>query len=357
MQDGIIDRIYEAAFQPDCWQAVLKEVGNQAGSHAGVLFVFDDLRPVRHKATPSVAEVAQFSADHWRESPRVSWLQKKPMVGFFIANNHFPSEIMTSDPCRMQMVEAGLDSEIVATVPLQTGELLAYGFPRLRREGGHRDTDVENLNTLLPHLARAGMMAARLGLEYARGTTEALRSIGLPAAVLTATGRVLSSNDLFDGLTDLFLPVAFGRLAVADIRANRLLQQAIESGIEGTDSVRSVPVAAHDEREACVIHIVPVRRSANDLFPGGGFILAVSGVRKSSLVPSPQVLMGLFDLTPAEVRFAAGLMSGASVQDVSKALGITSGSGRTFLARIFDKTGTHRQAELLTLLSSTHPFS
>ncbi len=357
MSDGLTDRIYEAAFQPDCWQAVLTEVGHRAGSHAGVLFVFDDMRPVRHKATPVVAEVAQFSADHWRDSPRVSWLQKKPMIGFFIANHHFPAELMESDPCRTQMVEAGLDSEIVATVPLQTGELLAYGFPRLRKDGGHREDDVETLNTLLPHLARAGMMAARLGLEYARGTTEALRSIGLPAAVLTSTGKVLSSNDLFDRLTDLFLPVAFGRLAVADVSANRLLQQAIEDGISGADRVRSVPVAARDDREACVIHIVPVRRSANDLFPGGDFILAVSGVRKSSLVPSPQVLMGLFDLTPAEVRFAAGLMSGASVQEVSKALGITAGSGRTFLARIFDKTGTHRQAELLTLLSSTHPFS
>lgn len=357
MQDGLIDRIYEAAFQPDCWQDVLHDVGERAGSNAGVVFVFDDMRPVQHKATPVVAEVAQFSADHWRESPRVSWLQKKPMIGFFIANSHFPAELMASDPCRVYMVEAGLDSEAVATVPLPSGELLAYGFPKLRRDGVHSEADVETLNSLLPHLARAGLMSARLGFEHARGTTNALQMIGLPAAVLTSTGRVLSSNSLFDGLTDIFLPVAFGRLAVADAGANRLLQNAIETGIAATERVRSVPVARRENKEPCVIHIIPVRRSANDLFPGGDIILAVSSVRKSSLVPSPQVLMGLFDLTPAEVRFAAGLMSGASVQEVSAQLGITSGSGRTCLARIFEKTGTHRQAELLALLSSTHPFN
>jgi DNA-binding CsgD family transcriptional regulator len=357
MHEGLIDRIYEAAFQPDCWPDVLNEVGASAGSHAGVLFVFDDMRPVRHKATPLVAEVAQFSADHWRESPRVSWLQKKPMVGFFIANSHFPAELMGSDPCRSEMVAAGLDSEIIATVPLPTGELLAYGFPRLGKDGSHGEADVQALNTLLPHLARAGLMSARLGVEHARGTTRALHAIGLPAAVLTSNGLVLSANPLFEAMTDLFLPVAFGRLAVADVGANRLLQSAIEGGFGDLERVRSVPVAATDSRGACVIHILPVRHSANDLFPGGDLILAVSGVRKSALVPSPQVLMGLFDLTPAEVRFASGLIAGASVQEVSASLGIAASSGRTFLARIFDKTGTHRQSELLSLLASTHPFT
>lgn len=354
MHDALIDRIYEAAFQPQCWQSLLADVGTQAGSHAGVMFVFDEMRPVQHKSTPSVAEVAQYSADNWRESPRVSWLQKKPMVGFFIANNHFPAELMASDPCRTKMVNAGLDSEVVATVPLPSGELLAYGFPRLRSEGMHSDTDVVTLNALLPHLARAGLMAARLGLEYARGTTDSLQAIGLPAAVLTGAGRVLSSNGLFNGLTDLFLPVAFGRLAVSDPRANQLVQQAIETGLGG-DRVRSVPVTAGHDREACVIHILPVRRSANDLFPGGDLILAVSEVRKSALVPSAQVLMGLFDLTPAEVRVAGTLMSGATVQEAARALGMEHSSARTILGRIFEKTGTHRQAELLALLSSTHP--
>ena len=85
-------------------------------------------------------------------------------------------------------------------------------------------------------------------------------------------------------------------------------------------------------------------------------MIHLQNVRKSLLVPSPQVLMGLFDLTPAETRFAIGLTSGASLRDVSQSLGLTESSGRTYLARIFEKTGTHRQAELITLLSSTQAF-
>ena len=78
--------------------------------------------------------------------------------------------------------------------------------------------------------------------------------------------------------------------------------------------------------------------------------------KKSALVPSPAVLTGLFDLTPAEAKFAAALVSGQSVKEASLTVGITESSGRTYLARIFAKTGTHRQTELVTLLAAAHPF-
>lgn len=353
---GLIERIYEAAFQPECWQQVLQEAGELVQSPAGIIFIFDELRPIQHKATPSVVEVAHLSAENWQDSPRVTYVQKRPLFGFTVLNSYFPPELMAFDPCRRHLKERDFDSEIAAAFPLPTGEMIVYDFVKRSSEGSHVEADVATLNTLLPHLARAGLMAAQIGLERARATTATLQSIGLPAAVLTSSGRVLSTNALFESLTNLFMPVAFGRLAVADIGANRLLQEAIEIGMFATERVRSIPVGEKEDREACVLHIFPLRRSAHDLFPGGDLVVAVSALRKSLLVPSPQVLMGLFDLTPAETRFAIGLTSGASLRDVSQSLGLTESSGRTYLARIFEKTGTHRQAELITLLSSTQAF-
>ena len=45
-----------------------------------------------------------------------------------------------------------------------------------------------------------------------------------------------------------------------------------------------------------------------------------------------------------------------SLKDASENVGITESSGRTYLARIFAKTGTHRQAELVALLSDSASF-
>lgn len=74
------------------------------------------------------------------------------------------------------------------------------------------------------------------------------------------------------------------------------------------------------------------------------------------LVPSADILSGLFDLTPAETRFAMALAAGRSPKAAAREVGVTENSGRTYLARIFAKTGTHRQSELISLLQTAHPF-
>lgn len=102
--------------------------------------------------------------------------------------------------------------------------------------------------------------------------------------------------------------------------------------------------------------MLPLRRNAHDIFSGGDTLIAATALRKSSSAPSPAVLEGLFDFTQSEVSFAAALAQGLTVSEASRQCGLTERSGRTYLARIFAKTGTHRQAELVTLLASAHPF-
>lgn len=260
------------------------------------------------------------------------------------------------DPCRINRLSAGLDSEVSAAIFMPTGEMVVYSFDKWGRDGAHESKDIEALNTFYPHLARAGLIAARLGLERANATTNTLQMLGLPAAVLTRSGGVLSTNTLFEGMPSLFMPAAFGRLTIANAGANRLFQRAIEAAAGVAPTVRSIPIPEAEGRHACIVHLVPLRRSANDIFPGGDLVVAVSAVKKSALVPAPAVLTGLFDLTPAEAKFASVLVAGRSLKDASENVGITESSGRTYLARIFAKTGTHRQAELVALLSAAHPF-
>lgn len=357
MQDELVDQIYEAAFRPECWTGVLARVGTAAGSASGLLVVFDEVKPIQYKGTPVIHDIIQaFCETYWDSSERASYTLRNPFTGFVALKDYFPTSLLKADPCRSYRLSAGLDSEASAAITMPTGELVVYSFDKWQRDGAHDKNDIAALNAFYPHLARAGLMAARLGLERAAATTTTLQMLGLPAAVLTRAGRVLSTNALFDGLTSLFMPVAFDRLAIANVGANRLFQGAVEATSLTEPTVRSIPVAETEAHRACVIHLVPLRRSAHDIFPGGDLVVAVSALRKSALVPSPAVLAGLFDLTPAEAKFASALVSGQSVKDASRSIGITEASGRTYLARIFAKTGTHRQTELVALLTAAHPF-
>ena len=57
-----------------------------------------------------------------------------------------------------------------------------------------------------------------------------------------------------------------------------------------------------------------------------------------------------FGFTPAEAVFALEIIKGDGRQATADRLGITVGTARSHLSRIFDKTGVRHQAELVRLL-------
>lgn len=67
-------------------------------------------------------------------------------------------------------------------------------------------------------------------------------------------------------------------------------------------------------------------------------------------VPAPAQLQQQFGLTPSEALVALEILSTDGVPATAARLGITIGTVKTHLIRIFSKTGTRRQSELVRLL-------
>ena len=70
-----------------------------------------------------------------------------------------------------------------------------------------------------------------------------------------------------------------------------------------------------------------------------------------------KVLQRLYGLTPSQARLAEVLATGRSLRHAAKLLNITLVSARQYLKLVFQKTGTHRQAELVrkVLLTPSAP--
>ncbi len=63
--------------------------------------------------------------------------------------------------------------------------------------------------------------------------------------------------------------------------------------------------------------------------------------------PDPNLLNSMFDLTIAEARLTAALVSGSSLDEAAEKCGITKSSARTYLKKIFAKLEVSRQSELV----------
>jgi DNA-binding CsgD family transcriptional regulator len=69
--------------------------------------------------------------------------------------------------------------------------------------------------------------------------------------------------------------------------------------------------------------------------------------------PNRTLLQTTFGLTEAEARVAGALTAGRSVEEISAEFEITPDTVRTHLKRIFTKTDTCRQGDLIRLLLTT----
>src|SRR5206468_2019196 len=102
-----------------------------------------------------------------------------------------------------------------------------------------------------------------------------------------------------------------------------------------------------------VAHVLPLtageRRRAGSRY---GAVAAVF-VQKAPLdIPSPhEIIAKQYQLTPSELRVLFAIVHVGGVPEVAEALGIAESTVKTHLQRLFAKTGTERQAELVKLVA------
>ena len=97
-----------------------------------------------------------------------------------------------------------------------------------------------------------------------------------------------------------------------------------------------------------VIHVVPLsRRSAEFSYGSTPFAGLLIFDCKRGISDRVKVFSELFALTSAETRVLSQLLSGGGVTHAASQLNIAQSTAQTHLKRILEKTGTHRQAELV----------
>ncbi len=353
MRDEVIDRIYEAAFVPELWGSLFEDLRGASASAGGSMLLFGAHGPPNFVATALTRPLMErfFAGDGWKGIVRNSVAQDLHWSGFRCDADFMTSEQRARDPVEHQLQAIGLGWQLATYVPMPTGEQVVFTFERRVGEGRHDAATVAQLDGLRPHLARASLIALRLGIERARALVEAMDALGLPAAAVRNNRTVLAINPAMEKLGAIIRPGSFGRLLLRDAGANSRLQQALDAARPNQEPLsRSIPVPANEAHQAAVIHVLPVRGAAFDVLGGARHIIVLTQGRHTSY-PDPGLLSSLFDLTPAEARLAGALTRQQTLAEYGAATGVSSNTVKTHLKRVFEKTGVRRQSELIRLLA------
>jgi DNA-binding CsgD family transcriptional regulator len=359
MSDDLADDIYEAAFVPEKWSTVLDAIGARAGSASGAMLSIAPNAPPRWRATPVVEETLRdyVESGQWLQCQRPVKVLSMRYPGFLRDEDYLTSDQIADDPARKVRETVNLGGQAATLVAMPGGEMVGFTFERWLDNGTHDADEIAFLDGMRPHLARAGMIAARLGLERAKTMVATMQTIGFPAAVVTGTGRAIAVNELLEAMPAVFLSAAGGRLAITHREADMLVAGAIDGVAAGrTDHVQSIPLPAQDGEAAYVIHVAPLRGIARDIFSGATALVLATEVGPALGVPGPDLLRGLFDLTPKEANIAIRLASGLSLKEAAEAASMQFSTARSHLESVFRKTGTNQQSQLVALLKSTQPL-
>jgi len=360
MDSTLLDQIYEAAAVPETWPRVLERLGAMVETEHMALLALDPDRRVNFAATdpylPHVQRWAEHAEDY--ENPRPRRALASGHAGFQTDLELFSRAELDRDAIyRDFLYPIGLRYTAGAVIPVPTSDLLVFDISRTREAGAFTRAEMEGLDEYRPHLARAALLAHRLGLKAASGATEALQMVGLPGAALTETGRVVIANALFEALAPRVAAGALDHVQLQCRPANEALKQAL--GAASADPAfagRSIPIPAEEGEPALIAHLLPIRRAAQDIFARAGFLLVLTAVVAPE-APLTEMLHGLFDLTPAEARVARSLAAGMSIEEISLRSATSRETVRTQLKGVMAKTATTRQAELVRLLAGASPLT
>lgn len=201
-------------------------------------------------------------------------------------------EIEALPEYREFLAPRGLKWGAAAAIPMPTGDTVIVSMERLAAEGPFDGQTVDLLDGLYGHLARASMISGLMSLERARTAVETLAAIGLPAAAVTHQGSVRVTNQLFERETSLWQTRGSDRISLNDRRADRLFHATLDLAPAQVTG-RSIALQGRDAEDRAVLHLIPIRGSAQDVF-GHTALIAVLTKASGQPVPAPPLLRAMF---------------------------------------------------------------
>lgn len=356
---ALIDTIYEASVAPELWPRVLDAIAASCDAQ-GELMVVAMREDVRWLCSPAIkrAVATWMAAGDFGRDGRSKRLAGRREPRFRTDLDAFTPEELEREPFYAKFLRPhGLGWCASTSIHSPCGETVVFSVEKAHRKGAVDRHAVARLDRLRPHLARAALLSARGGLERMRANVEALDTIGLPAAALTAHGRAVAADARLSSCAPQITIGAGQRLHFASNAAQSLFADALAALAtpSGTGAGRSIPVAADQEKPPLIAHLLPLRGVGRDIFVEAAALMFVTPITRQR-APQIELIESLFDLTHAEAGIAGQVVEGKSVAEIARAQGVSQNAVRMHLKSVFAKTGAGRQAELVSLLA-TPPYA
>jgi DNA-binding CsgD family transcriptional regulator len=359
---GLVADIYDAALDPALWNRTLKHIFSVAGGNNAALVVYDRERRRRPQiiaANFDPAESRSYDEYYGQFDPLAPILGRTP-VGVIVTARAVTTESLRRGEFYNDWAHPNETGDTVFVNVLDsTSGVCTFMMGRPWRSDPFVTPDVLRLVGLLaPHFQRA--MQAQLGFSASKlvrdGAFDVVDQWRHGCIFVSFSGRVLYANPAATNIAAARDGLSLGsrglRAAAApeDATLQRLIRQAAAGNGSAPRASGRMAISKVSGRKPYTIQVLPIRSShARPVDgPAAALVLIVDHERETNLLPAD--LQASYHLTPAEAEVALRVLRGHGLQSVADELCVSLSTVRVHLQRVFEKTGTHRQAELVRML-------
>jgi DNA-binding CsgD family transcriptional regulator/PAS domain-containing protein len=352
--------IYAAATTPEHWERAIGDIQSTFGGSGGSLLLgAGTVWSFRNSTLPQAA-LESYAEHYFRldyvhsavEKGPVGAVRTGPEVVFRNRNREFHADWMHPNG-----LEDGLFVRLTGgprpTTFLVISATRSFDTPERTKL----------MSRLVPHLQQSLRTQDKLA-ALADSSVElagALEVVRRGVIIVAGEHRAINLNSAAERIVraEDGLCVRSGRIVATSVRADQELQFAIHEALApGPSAVRtgqSLTCFRPSGKRPYVVHVLPShRRDADEpLRQPMALVLVIDPEEEPE--PAAALLRRLYRLTDTEAEVALHAMHGEDLKQISEELSISYTTVRTHLQHIFDKTDTHRQAELVRLLFVISP--
>ena len=362
---ALIDLIYEAVLDNDLWPSVLIKLADAVGAAHPVMPSIDWRANIFATIAPRVdPDLVASYKEYWAfHDPVFGRATFRPVGEIYTLDSLMPREEFAATPVFNEWWRPAQYSLATAGTSLVAEDQFSalVCVSNAPDKDSLTDEQLRLFEAVARHLGRAVRINRKLWkLDLANlAATERIEMLPEGAILADASGRVVLANAVAKAMLDardgIFL--CDGHLAVAG--SPDALQKLVAScarrlvGIGGRGGELEVPRDL--PRSPLHVTVAPLRSDTRlpDV-PWIGFSSPVAIVTVTDQDRDRRRrqmnLRRRFDLTSMEAALAAEILKGDGRKAAARRCGISDATAKTHLANIFEKTGTHRQAELVRCL-------
>ncbi len=358
----LVSGIYAAAITPERWEAAIREIHRTLGGTAATLGMAEGPAWSIQDSTLPV-DAAQSYTDHYCHVDHVLAALEKGPIGLVQTGSQLVVPYRNSEFYAGWLQPNGMGDGLLVRLtggPKPTCFIVASPS---RSESFDTPERVKVMSGLVVHFQQALRTRNEL-TTFAHnnaGLAAALEAIRHGVLIVGSDGWVVHLNTAAECIlrAEDGLKMSLARIAGTCTPADRKLKRALRTALDHDGSTirggRSLLCERPSGKRPYVVHVLPLHHTEIDETSSEARALVVIIDPDHEAEPAAALLRCLYGLTASEADVAVRIARGADLKEICDELSVSITTVRKHLHHVFDKTDTHRQAELVRLLLTLRP--